>query len=92
MCKQRRDLQNVSRRRSHPPADADSVVGIVDAAMTVGARASPETMATAVKNPKSTERHDTCAYCAGFIELDPISRVSLVTQLICRLYPLGVRV
>jgi hypothetical protein len=31
-------------------------------------------------------------YCAGFIELDPISRVSLVTQLICRLYWLGVRV
>ena len=30
--------------------------------------------------------------CAGFIETDPISRVSLVTQLICRLYPLGVRV
>jgi hypothetical protein len=32
------------------------------------------------------------AYCAGFIEIDPISRVSLVTQLICRSYPLGVPV
>ena len=31
-------------------------------------------------------------YCAGFIEVDPINRMSLVTQLICRLYPLGVRV
>jgi len=29
-------------------------------------------------------------YCFGFIEIDPISRVSIVTQLICRLYPLGV--
>jgi hypothetical protein len=45
-----------------------------------------------VENPKSTERHDPGAYCAGFIEFDPISRISLVTQLICRLYPLGVRV
>jgi hypothetical protein len=35
-----------------------------------------------VKNPKSTELRDARAYCAGFIELDPISRVSLVTQLI----------
>jgi hypothetical protein len=32
------------------------------------------------------------AYCFGCIETDPISRVSLVTQLTCRLYPLGVRV
>jgi hypothetical protein len=40
----------------------------------------------------SEERHDAAAYCAGFIEFDPISRVSFVTQLICRLYPLGVRV
>jgi len=32
------------------------------------------------------------AYCAGFIEIDPISRVSAVTQLICRSYPLGVPV
>ena len=32
------------------------------------------------------------AYCAGLIEVDPISRVSLVTQLICRFYWLGVRV
>ena len=31
-------------------------------------------------------------YYAGLIEVDPISRVSLVTRLICRLYPLGVRV
>jgi hypothetical protein len=30
------------------------------------------------------------AYCFGLIEVDPISRVSLVTQLICRLYSLGV--
>jgi hypothetical protein len=29
---------------------------------------------------------------AGLIDIDPISRVSIVTQLICRLYPLGVRV
>ncbi len=38
---------------------------------------------------KNTERG---AYCAGFMEFDPTSRVSLVMQLICRLYPLGVRV
>lgn len=46
MCKQMRDLQNASQRRSHPAADADSVVEIVEAAMTTGARASPEKMAT----------------------------------------------
>ncbi len=42
--------------------------------------------------PNSTERHGAAAYCAGFIEIDPISRVSSVTQLICKLNWLGVRV
>jgi hypothetical protein len=46
MCKQMRDLQNASQRRSHPAADADSAVELVDAAVNIGARASPERMAT----------------------------------------------
>ena len=42
------------------------------------------------KNPNPQSVTTLPAYCFGFIEIDPISRVSLVTQLICRSYPLGV--
>ena len=35
---------------------------------------------------------DAVAYCFGFIEIDPISRVSWVTLLICKSYPFGVLV
>jgi hypothetical protein len=40
----------------------------------------------------NSRRATLAAYCFGCIETDPISRVSLVTQLICRSYPLGVPV
>ncbi len=44
-----------------------------------------------LREPK-TERRDAAAYCFGAVETEPISRVSLVTQLICRSYPFGVEV
>ena len=46
--------------------------------------------ASAVAALNEADTFPASAYCAGFIELDPISRVSFVMQLICRLYLLGV--
>lgn len=73
-------------------ADISPVTGMAmpAAATTI---TTPTSIAIAITaNTTVVEGAGDAAYCAGLIEVEPISRMSLVTQLICRLYPLGVRV